>query len=55
MANHTNQEQAQDALLAKIKETADEVSLDHGAEYAAGVLKTLSEAYAWATAPNNAH
>lgn len=55
MANRTHQEEAQDALLKKIKETADEVSIDHGAEYAAGVLRTLAEAYAWATAPNNAH
>ncbi|MET7370798.1 hypothetical protein ABZS61_34035 [Streptomyces sp. NPDC005566] len=54
MTTRSPQEHAQEAILSKIKEVADQLDADRP-EHTSNVLKSLAEAYAWAVAPQHAH
>ncbi|MGW1463865.1 hypothetical protein ACWCPT_05855 [Streptomyces sp. NPDC002308] len=55
MTNRTAQDEAQNAILTKIKEAAESIDQSRGPQYASAVLKDLAEAYAWATYPGQPH
>ncbi|MEE4493548.1 hypothetical protein [Streptomyces sp. BE230] len=49
------QQQAKEAIYEKIIEAANNIESSHTSASVAPVLKTLAEAYAWVTYPNQSH